>query len=86
LLQQRSFVLFWCGRVAATSDYQMLALLIGWQVYALTGRALDLGLVGLIQFVPPVVLALLIGHSATATTGAPSCARRRRFMRSAPGR
>jgi hypothetical protein len=83
LLQQRSFVLFWCGRVAATSDYQMLALLIGWQVYALTGRALDLGLVGLM---PPVVLALLIGHSATATTGAPSCARRRRFMRSAPGR
>jgi hypothetical protein len=33
VLGQRSFVLFWCGRVAATG-YQMLALLIGWQVYA----------------------------------------------------
>jgi MFS family permease len=64
LLQQRSFVLFWCGRVAATSGYQMFALLIGWQVYALTGSALDLGYVGLIQFVPAVVLALVIGHSA----------------------
>src|SRR3954471_21256476 len=64
LLQQRSFVLFWCARVAATSGYQMLALVIGWQVYALTGSALDLGLVGLIQFVPAIVLTLLVGHAA----------------------
>lgn len=64
LLQQRSFVLFWCARLAATSGYQMLALVIGWQIYALTGSALDLGLVGLIQFVPAVVLTLLIGHAA----------------------
>jgi MFS family permease len=64
LLQQRFFVLFWCARLASTSGYQMLALVIGWQVYALTGSALDLGLVGLIQFVPAVVLTLLIGHAA----------------------
>jgi MFS family permease len=64
LLQQRSFVLFWCARLASTSGYQMLALVIGWQIYALTGSALDLGLVGLIQFVPAVVLTLLIGHAA----------------------
>ena len=42
----------------------MMALLIGWQIYQLTGSALDLGLVGLIQFVPAVVLTLLIGHAA----------------------
>ena len=44
--------------------YQMLALTIGWQVYELTNSAFDLGLVGLIQFVPAVVLTLLIGHAA----------------------
>lgn len=37
---------------------------IGWQVYELTDSAFDLGLVGLIQFVPAVVLTLLIGHAA----------------------
>ncbi len=64
LLQQRSFVLFWLSRLAATTGYQMLALLIGWKIYELTGSAFDLGLVGLIQFVPAVVLTLLIGHAA----------------------
>src|SRR5665213_1602520 len=64
LLEQRSFVLFWLGRLSATTGYQMLALLIGWKVYELTGSAFDLGLVGLIQFVPAVVLTLLIGHAA----------------------
>jgi hypothetical protein len=44
--------------------YQMLALTIGWQIYELTNSAFDLGLVGLIQFVPAVVLTLLIGHAA----------------------
>lgn len=64
LLQQRPFVLFWLARLAATMGYQMLALAIGWQVYELTNSAFDLGLVGLIQFVPAVVLTLLIGHAA----------------------
>ncbi|MBI3705251.1 MAG: MFS transporter [Rhizobiales bacterium] len=64
LLQQRPFVLFWLARLAATTGYQMLALAIGWQVYELTNSAFDLGLVGLIQFVPAVVLTLLIGHAA----------------------
>jgi MFS family permease len=61
LLQQRPFVLFWLARVASTVGYQMLAVLIGWKVYEITGSAFDLGLVGLIQFVPAVVLTLLIG-------------------------
>ena len=64
LLQQRPFVLFWLARLASTMGYQMLALAIGWQIYELTGSAFDLGLVGLIQFVPAVVLTLLIGHAA----------------------
>ena len=64
LLQQRPFVLFWLARLASTMGYQMLALTIGWQIYELTNSAFDLGLVGLIQFVPAVVLTLLIGHAA----------------------
>jgi MFS family permease len=64
LLKQRPFVLFGLARLASTMGYQMLALAIGWQVYELTNSAFDLGLVGLIQFVPAVVLTLLIGHAA----------------------
>ena len=64
LLAQRPFVLLWMARVAATVGYQMLAVLIGWKIYEITGSAFDLGLVGLIQFVPAVVLTLLIGHTA----------------------
>src|ERR1700690_4120605 len=64
LVRQRPFVLFWLARLASTMGYQMLAVTIGWQVYELTNSAFDLGLVGLIQFVPAVVLTLLIGHAA----------------------
>jgi MFS family permease len=64
LLRQRPFVLFWLARVSTTFGYQMLALVIGWQMYELTNSAFDLGLVGLIQFVPAVILTLLIGHAA----------------------
>jgi len=64
LTQQRPFVLFWLARVSTTMGYQMLALVIGWQLYQLTNSAFDLGLVGLIQFVPAVILTLLIGHAA----------------------
>jgi MFS family permease len=64
LRRQRSFVRFWCARVAATSAFQMQAVAVGWQIYDLTGSAFDLGLVGLVQFVPVVALALVVGHVA----------------------
>ena len=64
LLQHRPFVLFWLARVCTTAGYQMMALVIGWQLYQLTNSAFDLGLIGLIQFVPAVILTLLIGHVA----------------------
>jgi MFS family permease len=64
VMQQRPFVLFWFARVSATMGVQMLTLLIAWKLYELTNSALDLGMLGLIQFVPAVVLTLLIGHTA----------------------
>ena len=42
----------------------MLAVAVGWRIYALTNSPLDLGLVGLAQFVPMVLLTLLVGHAA----------------------
>ena len=42
----------------------MLGVAVGWELYTLTGSALDLGLVGLAQFVPMVVLTLVVGQVA----------------------
>jgi MFS family permease len=42
----------------------MLAVSVGWQIYAMTGAALDLGLVGLAQFLPAFLLLLAAGHVA----------------------
>ena len=64
LRAQRPFVFMWLARVASSMGIQMLALVISWKLYQLTNSALDLGLVGLIQFVPAVVLTLLVGHVA----------------------
>lgn len=60
----RPFVLFWFARVATIIGYQMLTVAVGWQVYALTSSAFDLGLIGLVQFLPAVLLLLFAGHIA----------------------
>ncbi|MFZ4757191.1 MAG: MFS transporter [Burkholderiaceae bacterium] len=49
------------SRVAATLGLQVQVVAVGWQMYALTGSALDLGLVGLVQFLPSVVLLFAVG-------------------------
>ena len=64
LIDQRQFVRFWFARLTSTLGYHMMAVAIGWKIYATTGDALDLGLVGLIQFIPAVVFTLLIGDLA----------------------
>jgi MFS family permease len=42
----------------------MLGVAVGWQLYELTGSALDLGLVGLAQFAPMILLTLVVGQVA----------------------
>ncbi|MDD0808799.1 MFS transporter [Curvibacter sp. RS43] len=64
LLQQRAFMRFWFTRLAATTGSQMLMVAVGWQMYDLTGSAWDLGLVGLYQFLPALLLTLVAGHVA----------------------
>src|SRR5262249_39092535 len=61
LLAHRSFVFYWCMRTFTNGAYMMQAVAVGWQIYDLTGSALDLGLVGLVQFVPFVLLAVVVG-------------------------
>jgi MFS family permease len=64
LLAHRSFLLFWSGRLAGTAGNQMLMLAVGWHLYELTHSAWDLGLVGLLQFIPAVLVTLPAGHAA----------------------
>ena len=64
LLRHRQYLYYWGMRFSTTLGYQMLFVAVGWQVYDLTNSALDLGLVGLLLFIPSVPGTLLVGHVA----------------------
>jgi hypothetical protein len=49
---------FWFARLAGMSANQMLMVAVAWHMYDITSSAWDLGLVGLFQFVPALVLML----------------------------
>lgn len=59
-----SFRYYLGARFLITASTEMQALAVGWQIYALTHRPLDLGLVGLAQFLPGILLFLVTGHTA----------------------
>ena len=61
LLSHTAFVRLWFARLAAIAGSQMTMVAVGWQMYDLTGSAWDLGLVGLLQFLPAIPLALVAG-------------------------
>ncbi len=52
------------ARFLVSTGVQMQTVAVGWQVYAVTGNPFDLGLIGLSQFLPFVVLVLPAGHVA----------------------
>ncbi|MRN54942.1 MFS transporter [Paenibacillus monticola] len=64
VLHNRSFLRLWIARIFSTSAFQMLSVAIGWQMYALTDSAFQLGLVGLAQFLPMLLLTLPAGQTA----------------------
>ena len=64
LLRHRAFVAFWLARTCSSFGFQMFSVAISWQIYALTNSALALGMIGLMQFLPSVLLALPAGHLA----------------------
>jgi len=62
LRAQTAFIRFWFARLSGTTANQMLMVALGWHMYELTHSAWDLGLVGLFQFVPALILFLPAGH------------------------
>lgn len=64
LRQHRPFAFYWVSRVSSTVALQMQAVAVSWQMYEITNNPLDLGLVGLTQFIPAVLFVLVAGHIA----------------------
>jgi MFS family permease len=60
----RDFTLYWLSRVLGRFGIELQITGVSWHVYALTGNALDLGLVGLAQFAPYLVLFLIAGAAS----------------------
>jgi MFS family permease len=59
-----NFVLFQSARFTSVIATEMQSVAVGWQVYEITKRPLDLGLIGLAQFLPGILLFLVSGHAA----------------------
>ena len=63
-LRHRGYRLFWLARFSATFAAHVVSVAVGWQVYDLTRDPLDLGFVGLVQFLPALLLVLVTGAVA----------------------
>src|SRR5580700_10660094 len=59
-----NFIYYQCSRMLIVVAQEMQSVAVGWQVYEITKRPLDLGLVGLAQFLPGILLFLISGHAA----------------------
>jgi MFS family permease len=64
LLRDASFLFFLASRSLSRFSSQVAAVAIGWQIYDITGSAFDLGMVGLVQFLPTALLVFVAGHAA----------------------
>src|SRR3954471_7346800 len=64
LLKQGSFLYFLLSRSLSRFSSQIAGVAIGWQIYDLTGSAFDLGMVGLVQFLPTALLVFVAGSAA----------------------
>lgn len=62
IVHRPSLRCLWFSRVGGMMSYQMIGVAVGWQIYDLTRSTLDLGLVGLAQFIPLVLFLLPVGH------------------------
>jgi MFS family permease len=58
------YVLFEIARFLIIAAVEMQAVAVGWQVYEITKRPLDLGFVGLAQFLPGFLLFPISGHAS----------------------
>jgi MFS family permease len=58
------FLLYQIERFSIVAALEMQSVAVGWQVYEMTRRPIDLGYVGLAQFLPNIFLFLVAGHAA----------------------
>jgi MFS family permease len=58
------FLVYLGARFFSEFSYQVAAVVIGWQIYSLTHSAFDLGMAGLVQFVPTALLVFITGSAA----------------------
>jgi len=63
LVAHGPFAAYFFGRLFSSVAGRISAVAVGWQIYALTGSALALGLVGLAQYLPAMSLTLIAGHA-----------------------
>jgi MFS family permease len=76
-LRHREFRRLWLGLLGSSFGTQMVSVAVGWQVYAIHRSAFDLGLIGLAEFLPTLLLALPAGavadHFSRTVIGAVAC-------------
>src|SRR5687768_933833 len=60
----RPFAYYWAARFCATFAVQIVSVAVAWQVYDLTRDPKDLGIIGLVQFLPLLLLVLVTGTVA----------------------
>jgi MFS family permease len=64
VFSRRGYLAYWTARFFASFAVQIVSVSVGWQVYDITRDPLDLGMVGLVQFVPSLALVLVTGSVA----------------------
>lgn len=64
ILRQTSFRFFVLSRFLSSTAFQGSSVAVGWLVYDITRNPFDLGLIGLFQFLPMLLLTLVAGHVA----------------------
>ncbi len=71
LLGQRAYVIYWASRAAATLGVQVQSVALGWQMYEVARQTMDVprallqvGFIGLVTFLPLLLLALPAGEAA----------------------
>ncbi|TKB31257.1 MAG: MFS transporter, partial [Mesorhizobium sp.] len=59
--RHRPYLSYWTARFLTTFATQIVSVAVGWQIYDLTRNPLDLGIVGIVQFLPSLLLVLVTG-------------------------
>lgn len=71
LLKQRDFVLYWCSRWTASLAVQIVSVTLAWHIYEIARQTMDVkpaafmvSMIGLVTFIPVLLLALPAGETA----------------------